>query len=96
MRWIPMPLKSAIATRDDLIGGASVEEYILSLLERIEEIDAEINSFITVCGGSAIEAAKALDGKRREGGRAGPLSSILVLPIAMASAPLISSMTGSS
>jgi len=29
MRWIPMPLKSAIATRDELIGGASVEEYIL-------------------------------------------------------------------
>ncbi|MEM2529856.1 MAG: amidase family protein, partial [Candidatus Bathyarchaeia archaeon] len=58
--------------------GASVEEYILSLLERIRERDPELNSFITVCEGSAIESAKALDRKRREGEKLGPLFGLAV------------------
>ncbi|MEM3462806.1 MAG: Asp-tRNA(Asn)/Glu-tRNA(Gln) amidotransferase subunit GatA [Candidatus Bathyarchaeia archaeon] len=70
--------KSAIETRDELAGGASVEEYILSLLERIRERDPELNSFITVCEGSAIEAAKTLDRKRREGEKLGPLFGLAV------------------
>jgi aspartyl-tRNA(Asn)/glutamyl-tRNA(Gln) amidotransferase subunit A len=73
-----MTPKTAIDARDELAGGASVEEYVLSLLERIRERDRTINSFITVCEASAIEAAKALDRKRGRGEKLGPLFGIPV------------------
>lgn len=55
----------------------SAEEYIHQILERIERVEPKVNAFVTVNNG-AIEQARALDKKIRDGGRAGPLAGVAV------------------
>ena len=46
-------------------GNFTVEEYITSLLDRIEKIDEKINAFITI-NKNAINQAKEIDKKKWE------------------------------
>lgn len=55
----------------------SAEEYIQQVLERIEKVEPKVNAFITVNRG-AIERARELDKKIRDGGSAGPLAGVAV------------------
>jgi aspartyl-tRNA(Asn)/glutamyl-tRNA(Gln) amidotransferase subunit A len=55
----------------------SAEEYIQQVLERIEKVEPKVNAFITVNKG-AMERARALDKKIRDGGSTGPLAGVAV------------------
>ena len=58
-------------------GNFTVEEYITSLLNRIEKIDKKINAFITI-NKNAINQAKEIDKKIKNGGPIGPLAGVAV------------------
>ncbi len=60
-------------------GEFSSRELTASLLARIERLDGELNSFITVTGEQALQAAEAADAARARG-EAGPLAG---LPLAL-------------
>lgn len=55
----------------------SAEEYIHKILERIEQVEPKVNALITV-NKAAIEQARALDKKIRDGEQAGPLAGVAV------------------
>jgi aspartyl-tRNA(Asn)/glutamyl-tRNA(Gln) amidotransferase subunit A len=55
----------------------SAEEYIHQVLERIEKVEPKVNAFVTV-NKDAVEQARALDKKIRDGARAGPLAGVAV------------------
>lgn len=56
----------------------SAEEYIQQLLERIEKVEPKVNAFITVTGEQALERARQLDRKIKDGERAGSLAGVAV------------------
>ncbi|HYW02380.1 MAG TPA: Asp-tRNA(Asn)/Glu-tRNA(Gln) amidotransferase subunit GatA [Gammaproteobacteria bacterium] len=58
-------------------GNFSSEELTRALLERIERIDRDLNSFITVDAEGAVAAARAAD-RRLADGEAGPLTGVPV------------------
>lgn len=55
----------------------SAEEYIQQVLERLEKVEPKVNAFIAL-NSSAIEQARALDRKIREGSQVGPLAGVAV------------------
>jgi aspartyl-tRNA(Asn)/glutamyl-tRNA(Gln) amidotransferase subunit A len=55
----------------------SAEEYIHQVLERIEKVESKVNAFITI-NKDAVEQARALDKKIRDGVPAGPLAGVAV------------------
>ncbi len=55
----------------------SAEEYVSQILERIEKVEPKVNAFVTVNSG-ALDLARALDKKIRDGGQAGPLAGVAV------------------
>lgn len=55
----------------------SAEEYIHQVLERIEKVEPKVNAFVTINKG-ALEQARALDRKIRDGERAGLLAGVAV------------------
>ena len=55
----------------------SAEEYVSQLLERIEKVEPKVNAFVTV-NKEAIERARAVDKKIRDGKKVGPLAGISV------------------
>ena len=59
-------------------GDFSVEEYIYQILERIEKIDVKINAFITVDSKKALDEARSIDKKIRDGESIGPLAGVAV------------------
>lgn len=55
----------------------SAEEYIHQILERIEKVEPKVNAFVTI-NKAALEQARALDRRIRDGERAGPLAGVAV------------------
>lgn len=55
----------------------SAEEYIHQVLERIEKVEPKVGAFVTV-NKNAIEQARALDRRIKDGDRAGPLAGVAV------------------
>lgn len=55
----------------------SAEEYISQLLERIEKVERKINAFVTI-NKNAIERARMIDKKIRDGEQLGPLAGIAI------------------
>jgi aspartyl-tRNA(Asn)/glutamyl-tRNA(Gln) amidotransferase subunit A len=55
----------------------SAEEYVHQLLERIEKVEPKVNAFVTV-NKEAIERARAIDKRIRDGEQAGPLAGVAV------------------
>jgi aspartyl-tRNA(Asn)/glutamyl-tRNA(Gln) amidotransferase subunit A len=55
----------------------SAEEYIHQVMERIEQVEPKVNAFVTVNKG-AVEQARSLDKKIRDGEQAGPLAGVAV------------------
>lgn len=68
-------IREAISSRE-----TSCEEYVSFVLESIAKRDKKIRSYITVDAEGAIEAAKAVDAKVREGRKLGKLGG---MPIAI-------------
>lgn len=56
-------------------GEFSSEELTRAYLDRIDKLDAQVNSYITVTADEALAAAKAA-GEQRQAGQAGPLTGI--------------------
>jgi aspartyl-tRNA(Asn)/glutamyl-tRNA(Gln) amidotransferase subunit A len=54
----------------------SAEEYIQQLLERIDKVETKINAFITITGEAALESARQLDRRIRDGEKVGPLAGV--------------------
>lgn len=59
-------------------GEFSAQEYIFQILERIETVDNKINAFILVDKQGAIEKARSIDKRLRDGGAVGELAGIAV------------------
>ncbi|HUG96659.1 MAG TPA: amidase, partial [Nitrososphaera sp.] len=55
----------------------SAEEYVYQLLERIEKVEPKINAFVNVSK-EAIERARTIDKRIRDGEQAGPLAGVAV------------------
>ncbi|MER3408067.1 MAG: Asp-tRNA(Asn)/Glu-tRNA(Gln) amidotransferase GatCAB subunit A, partial [Nitrososphaera sp.] len=55
----------------------SAEEYVHQILERIEKVEPKVGAFVTV-NKNAVEQARALDKKIRDGEEAGPLAGVAV------------------
>lgn len=55
----------------------SAEEYIHQVLERIERVEPKVSAFVTVSK-DAVERARALDKRIRDGEPAGPLAGVAV------------------
>ncbi|HEV8387816.1 MAG TPA: Asp-tRNA(Asn)/Glu-tRNA(Gln) amidotransferase subunit GatA [Nitrososphaera sp.] len=56
----------------------SAEEYVQQLLERIEKVEPKVNAFITVIGEPALERARWLDRKIKDGEQVGALAGVAV------------------
>jgi aspartyl-tRNA(Asn)/glutamyl-tRNA(Gln) amidotransferase subunit A len=56
----------------------SAEEYIQQLLERIEKVDSKVNAFVTINNKEALDQARMLDKKIKNGEHTGPLVGIAV------------------
>jgi len=54
----------------------SAEEYVCQLLERIKKVEPKVNAFVTVNSEEALEQARALDKKIRDGQDAGALAGV--------------------
>ena len=54
----------------------SAEEYVCQLLERIKKVEPKVNAFVTVNSKEALEQARALDKKIRDGQDAGALAGV--------------------
>jgi aspartyl-tRNA(Asn)/glutamyl-tRNA(Gln) amidotransferase subunit A len=54
----------------------SAEEYVQQLLERIEKVEPKVNAFITVTGQQALERARQIDRKIKDGEHVGPLAGV--------------------
>jgi aspartyl-tRNA(Asn)/glutamyl-tRNA(Gln) amidotransferase subunit A len=55
----------------------SAEEYVHQLLERIEKVEPKVNAFVTI-NKEAIDQARVLDKKIRDGEQAGPLAGVAI------------------
>jgi aspartyl-tRNA(Asn)/glutamyl-tRNA(Gln) amidotransferase subunit A len=55
----------------------SAEEYVSQLLERIEKVEPKVNALVTVNKG-AIERARVIDKKIRDGEQSGPLAGVAI------------------
>lgn len=55
----------------------SAEEYVQQLLERIEKVEPKVNAFVTL-NKEAIERARTIDKKIRDGEQVGPLAGVAV------------------
>lgn len=55
----------------------SAEEYIYQLLERIEKVEPRVNAFVTV-NKDAIDRARVIDKKIRDGEQSGPLAGVAI------------------
>jgi aspartyl-tRNA(Asn)/glutamyl-tRNA(Gln) amidotransferase subunit A len=53
----------------------SAEEYVCQLLERIERVEPKVNAFVTV-NKAAVDTARAIDKKIRDGEESGPLAGV--------------------
>ncbi len=58
----------------------TAQELVQACLERIEGTDGEVQSFLTICGESALAAAAGIDRRRAAGQPVGPLAG---LPVAV-------------
>lgn len=56
----------------------SAEEYVQQLLERIDKVERKINALVTVSGKEALEKARSIDRKVKDGDYAGPLAGVAV------------------
>jgi aspartyl-tRNA(Asn)/glutamyl-tRNA(Gln) amidotransferase subunit A len=56
----------------------SAEEYIQQLLERIDRVEPKVNAFITINRKEAIDKARSIDKKVRDGEPVGPLAGVAV------------------
>jgi aspartyl-tRNA(Asn)/glutamyl-tRNA(Gln) amidotransferase subunit A len=56
----------------------SAEEYVISILKRIEEVESKVHSFITLDSEGALSSAKILDKKLREKEKIGQLAGVVV------------------
>jgi aspartyl-tRNA(Asn)/glutamyl-tRNA(Gln) amidotransferase subunit A len=54
----------------------SAEDATEAVLSRIEAIEPQINSFVTVCGSEALDAARAADEAQARGDELGPLHGV--------------------
>ena len=72
---------SAIALRDKFLKGElSAVDIVKTFLDRIEKLDGQIGAFLSVFPERALEKAKALDEKRKNGQ---PLGKLAGIPIAI-------------
>jgi aspartyl-tRNA(Asn)/glutamyl-tRNA(Gln) amidotransferase subunit A len=55
----------------------SAEEYVSQLLERIEKVEPKVNALVTV-NKKAIERARAIDRRIRDGEKVGPLAGVAI------------------
>lgn len=58
------------------LGEVKAEEYIASLLDEVKRVDGRIHAFITVKEDYALERAREIDGKVKEGRRLGRLCGV--------------------
>ncbi|MCI0419794.1 MAG: Asp-tRNA(Asn)/Glu-tRNA(Gln) amidotransferase subunit GatA, partial [Acidobacteria bacterium] len=56
----------------------SAEEYIQQLLERIERVEPKVNAFVTIQGKEALEKARLVDRRIKDGEQVGPLAGVAV------------------
>jgi aspartyl-tRNA(Asn)/glutamyl-tRNA(Gln) amidotransferase subunit A len=56
----------------------SAEEYISQLLERIEKVEPKVNALVTINNEEAIEQARIIDKKIRDGEQAGSLTGVAI------------------
>lgn len=63
-----------------LVGSRRISpvEIVQSLLARIGDYDGELHTYITVCGGAALAAARTAEAEITAGRRRGPLHGIPV------------------
>ena len=59
-------------------GAISAEDYTAACLERIAEVDREVRAFVHIDPEHALKQARALDRKKADGGRIGPLHGVPV------------------
>ena len=59
-------------------GQFSAEEYVISILKRIEEVESKVHSFITLDSEGALSSAKIIDKKLREKDEIGQLAGVTV------------------
>jgi aspartyl-tRNA(Asn)/glutamyl-tRNA(Gln) amidotransferase subunit A len=59
-------------------GQFSAEEYVISLVKRIEEVESKVHSFITLDSEGALSSAKIIDKKLREKEEIGQLAGVAV------------------
>ena len=67
----------------EVVGGINgglftAEEYVSSILKRIEDVESKLHSFITLDSEGALSAAKIIDRKIREKEDIGELAGITV------------------
>ncbi|MEW6604737.1 MAG: Asp-tRNA(Asn)/Glu-tRNA(Gln) amidotransferase subunit GatA [Thermoproteota archaeon] len=55
----------------------SAEEYVSQLLERIEKVEPKVNALVTI-NKAAVERARIIDKKIRDGDQAGPLAGVAI------------------
>lgn len=64
---------------EGLTGGQfRAEEYVISILKRIEEVESKVHSFITLDSEGALSSAKIIDKKLREKDEIGQLAGVTV------------------
>ena len=64
---------------EGLTGGQfRAEEYVISILKRIEEVESKVHSFITLDSEGALSSAKIIDKKLREKEEIGQLAGVTV------------------
>ena len=72
--------EAAVLARAIAEGEVSAEEVTRAHLDRIDAVDERVHAFLQITGDAALEAARAVDRKRSEGARLGPLAGV---PIAV-------------
>src|SRR5699024_10030545 len=72
-------LAARIASRE-----VSAEEVTRAHLDRIAEVDGEINAFLPVGGDRALQSARAVDAPIAAGAGGGPLAGVPLVPTAAA------------
>ena len=71
--------RSAVQAAADIARGAlSAEEYTQACLERIADVEKDVQAFAYLDAGHALAQARALDKQRAEGGPLGPLHGVPV------------------
>ena len=76
---IELTTLTAIEAAEQIAGGdMSAEDYIGACLERIEAVDDKVHAFVHLDPKDALEQARALDERRRNGQPIGPLHGVPV------------------